>query len=277
MGRHQHKKFWFVILLFSSSLSYAEISDESLDRILVLSGLTKQFDQLPGIFKASMNQAKQKGTPIPEALYDSIGKSMVDSFLPSKIIGRIRGSLRKSITEEDAKQLLVWYESDLGKEITSAEISASTPEAHQQLMQNSHTLLANSERVNFAKRIDELIGSTDMLVGIQKYTGIAVNSAIMTAMHPESHLKIESLMAQMDASSANKRAEIEQKVTILYLYSYQKIGTDKLKKYEAFLNQPSTMKLNKVIIKSMNKGFELLVSKWADALALMFKNKGHGS
>ncbi|MFP3976834.1 hypothetical protein [Marinobacter sp. KMM 10035] len=168
---------------------------------------------------------------------------------------------------------MAWYESDLGREITRAEESASTPEAYQKMMQSAQSLLENSERVEFANRLDVLMGATEMTMGIQEHTGIAVYSAIMTAMQPDAPLNIEPFKAQMDAASEQTRAAIKQMVTISFLYSYRNIETNNLKKYGKFLNDATTLKFNKTIMDSMNSGLESSVSKWADLLAKIFKNK----
>lgn len=275
--KHKYKQFLLIILFFTSTLSYADISDESINKILDLSGLTMQVDQFPGLIKAGMEQAKQQGTPIPNAEYNSMVMSVDESILPSVIINKIRASLKKSINEEEAKQLLAWYESDLGKEITTAEESASTPEAYQKMMQSAQSLLENSERVAFAKRLDVLLGATDMAMNIQGYSGIAVYSAIMTAMQPDVPLNLEPIKAQIDAASAQTHAAVEQMVTLSFVYSYQNIEIDKLNTYEAFLNEPTTVKFNTVTIESMNTGIELSISKWAEALALMFKSRQQAS
>jgi hypothetical protein len=273
MIKYQYNLLLVAMFFFVSSLSYADVSDESINKLLDLSGLTMQVDQFPGLIKAGMEQVKQQGTPIPDAEYSLMVKSVDESILPSEILEEIRASLKKSIGEQEAKKLLAWYESDLGKEITRAEEKASKPEAYQEMMQSAQSLLENSERVKFADRLDVLLGATDMTMSIQEYSGIAVYSAIMTAMQPGKLVNIEPFKAQMDAASAQTRAAVKQMVTISFVFSYQNIETEHLRKYEYFLKDATTMKFNRSIMDSMNKGLESSVLKWADALALIFKNK----
>ena len=121
MIKHQYKLLLVAIFFFASSLSYADASDESINKLLDLSGLTMQVDQFPGLIKAGMEQVKQQGTPIPDSEYSSMVNSADESILPSEIIEGIRVSLKKSINEKEVQKLLAWYESDLGKEITHAE------------------------------------------------------------------------------------------------------------------------------------------------------------
>lgn len=273
MITYQYKLLVLVISFFISSLSYAEVSDRSLDRILDLSGLKTQMEQFPEMIKAGMEQSKQQGTPLADTQYNSMLMAVDESVLPSEIIEEIRSSLKKSITEEDAQQLLRWYESDLGREITRAEVDSSTPEAYQQMMESAQSLLENTERVEFANRLDALLGATDMAVNLQEYTGIAVYSAIMTAMQPNKPLDLEPVKAQMKASISQARTAIKQLVTLTFVFSYINIETNKLNKYENFLNNSTTKKFNNVVIESMNRAFEGTISKLANSLSLAFSTE----
>lgn len=277
MIKHQCKLLLVVMLFFASSFSYAEVSDASVNKLLVLSGLTKQVNQFPDAIKAGLEQAKQQGTPIPDAEYSSIIKGVDKSFLPAKILNGMRVSLKKSINESEAKELLAWYESDLGKEITRAEESASTVEAYHQMMQLSQSLLADTERVEFANRIDALLGATDMAMKLQENSSIAVYSAIMSALQPNTPLNVEPFKNQMEAQKDQTRAEIKKMVTISFVYSYQKIEIEKLQKYELFIGGPTSKKFYTTVVNSMNKEFASSISKWAEALIKMPKGKNKKS
>ena len=133
MIQHQ-KNVWLLIVLFSSA-SFAEVSDKSIDKILDLSGLTVQVAQFPGLIKTGMSLAMQQGEPLPEI--NTMLKMVDETVLVSEILQGIRASLKSSLNENEAQQLLVWYESDIGKEITAAEEKASTPDAVKQIMQEA--------------------------------------------------------------------------------------------------------------------------------------------
>ncbi|MBX2808211.1 MAG: DUF2059 domain-containing protein [Cellvibrionaceae bacterium] len=270
MLKKHYQKLSFFILFFSSMLSHAGLSDESLTKIIDLSGLTVQINQFPGLIKAGMEQAKQQGSPIPATEYQSMLSSIDQTILPADIIGEIKNTLKQSITEEDATKLLAWYKSDLGKHITKAEEQASSPAAYQQMMQLIPQLLENTERLALAKRMDALIGGTDMAMTIQEHTSIAVFTAIMTAMQPQAPANIEAFKAQMDAASTETRAAVEQMVIASYIYAYQNIETDQLNQYQAFLTEASTITFNKAVVAGMSRGLELSISKWAQALASIF-------
>lgn len=273
MIKHKYHIFLVAISFLFSTFSYAEVSDESINKLLVFSGITMQVEQFPEVVKVGIGQAKQQGTPIPDVEFSLILNSIDESFKPLSMIETIRKSIKKTINEEEAKKLLAWYQSDLGRKITRAEERASTPEAYQKMMYLEQTLFSNSEQVEFVQRLDLLLGATDTAVELHKYTGIAVYSAIMTAIQPDVPLDLEPFIAQVEAASYQTRIASKEMVTLSFLYAYRNIKIDKLREYESFLNNTSTMKFNQVVIDSMNKGFETSVSKFANALAEILKTK----
>ena len=265
-----------VILLSVSSFCYAEVTDESLNKLLDLSGITKQVGQLPGAIKGVIQQARQQGTPIPDEDHKAMMITIDQSMLPSEMVAEIRAPLKESISEEEAKQLLVWYGSDLGKEITSAEIKASTAEAFQEMMQSAETLMQDLERLEYAMRIDMLLGLTNMTMDVNKQTSIATHSAIMTAMQPDIPLDLEPLKAKMKAERAQTREAIKGMVLLSLVYTYKDLEIDKLNKYEKFLKDPITTKFNKMGIKGMNRALSSSVLKFTQALITMLESKKQG-
>ena len=208
-----------------------------------------------------------------EVEYNAILLSIEKSLLPTEILAEIRGELKKSISESQANEMLVWYESDLGKKITLAEEKSTSAEAYKKMVQEAQSLLADSERVEIAKRFDTLLGVTDMTIEIQKYTGIAVYCAIMSVMQPELPLNIEQIRAQVSSMGAQNNATIQQMIILSFVYSYQSIDKGELRKYEVFLANDSTAKFNKIVMSSMYNGFERSILNMADALAIIYRDK----
>lgn len=262
-----------VIFLCISSFSYAEVTDESLNRILDRSGLVQQVGQFPEIIKMGLVQARQQGASLPDAEFNSIVESVDRTILPSEILAEIRASLKESIDEVEAKQLLAWYESDLGKEITGLEERASTPEAYQEMMQSGESLLQDLERLEFAMKFDMNLGLTNMTMDLQDYSGMAVYAAIMTVMQPDTPLDIEPFKAKMKAERQQRREAVKQMVLLSLVYIYKDLDIGRLTKYETFLNDPVTKKFSKTIVDGMDRALKASVAKWADEIAVIFKSK----
>lgn len=271
--KNQTSRLLFAVLIsLFCSLSLASPKDSNLERLFLLSGITKQVGEFPGLVKAGFMQGVQQGASIPENEISLILDSADKTILPSVILDEIQLSLEKSLSNEDVETLLEWYESDIGKRITAAEEKASTPEAYQHMINSAQQLLANTKRVEVATRLDELLGATDITMEMQEFSGIAVYSAIMTAMAPDQELNIDAYKSQMAAMEHQMRANIQQLVIVSFVYSYQHIDDDSLAEYEDFLNRPITKKFNDSVIKGLNRGFEKVVASWANDLASILKN-----
>ncbi len=274
MFKRLPKKISIVILCIFSPLTYGEASNSSIDMVLDLSGLTQQVNQFPGLIKEGMKQARQQGAPISNSAFSTMLLRTDDTILASEIIEEVRSSLKKALTEQDIQQLLLWYESDLGKEITALEENAATPEAYNQMMQQSQALLSNSERVERAKRFDKFLGVTELTMDIQEYSSVAIFSAITLALRPDSATsEIKKFKAQMIAMRPQIRVPTEQIVIVSFVYMYLTLDNFKLKEYELFLTDPTTSKFNKIVASSLNRGLEKSIDKWAFALGRIFSNK----
>lgn len=255
------------------SLSIASTKEDNLNKLFVLSGITKQISQFPGQIKLGFMQAVQQGASIPQNEVSLILKSVDKTIQPSVILAEMRHSLNQSLSNKEIETLLKWYESDIGKKITDAEKKASTPEAFQQMQNAAQQLLANTKRVEVATRLDTLLNTTDMAMEIQRTSSIAVYSSIMTALAPDQELNLDTYKAQMTAIEPQIRAQLHQLILMSFIYSYQNIDDNSLATYEAFLNRPITQKFNNSTIKGLNKGLTTVVSNWADELAIILKNK----
>lgn len=273
MYQRPHTLIVFLVLMFASSVGFASASEESINKLLKYSGLTAQIQQYPDQIKAGFMQAQQQGTPISTEELNALITSVDEHILPSEIIGEIRLELQKKLSEEEAQHLLKWFKSPIGKEITKAEEAASDPDVQAQIMQQSATLMNDKERVELAKSLDNLVGATDTTMGIYEYSSIAVFSALMTAMQPNTPLNVAPLRAQMSANAAQTRAEIENLIMLTYTFTYKDISITNLKKYEAFLSEPTATKLSRTLSFSMKQAMENSISNWAASLAQLFKQK----
>ncbi|PIE43031.1 MAG: hypothetical protein CSA50_07505 [Gammaproteobacteria bacterium] len=266
----------FLFAIFISlfcSFCLASSKQSNLDKLILLSGLPKQTNEFPELVKSSFKQGVQQGGSIPEdemsLLLDSIDKAI----LPSVILNEVQLSLEKSLSNRDIETLLQWYESDIGERITKAEEKASTPQAYQDMIHSAQQLLANTKRVEVAKRLDNLLGTTDMTMEIQKFSSIAVYSAIMTTLTPDQELDLATYKAQMAKIEPQMRASIQQFVIVSFVYSYRSIDDGSLARYEQFLNRPVTKKFNSSVVAGLMSGLKKVLANWADDIAAFLKDK----
>lgn len=268
-----HKLFLTAIFLLLSSLSYAGASDNSVNKLVLLSGLSKQVGQFPALVKSGFMQASQQSSSMPADELKAIVSSVDKSFVPKKMLDDVKASIKASITEKQAKELLTWYESDLGKKITQAEEQASTPKAYQEMMTSAQSLLADKERVAIAKNLDKLLSASEMTMEMQKNTSLAMYSVMMNAASPGKPVDVDALKPMIDAQIAQSKSAVEQMVQVSFVYSYKNIAIKDLKKYEAFLARKAARKFNEAAFKGISKSLDASAINWAEKLGEIIKDK----
>ncbi len=70
----------FVFLIFTNSITLAEENKKNVNKLLDLSGITKQIGEFPTLIKSGMEQSREQGTPIPESIYQSMLMAIDDSI-----------------------------------------------------------------------------------------------------------------------------------------------------------------------------------------------------
>ena len=269
------RKFLLVlILILLPPVSPGVAANGDIDRILKLAGIEAQVEQIPELIKAGMRQAELDDQLISKSDFDTMLIRTDDTILPAEIIAEVRGALEASLSEADIAELLAWYESDLGREINALEEKAGSPEALERMSAQATELLERTERVEFARRIDAIVGATDLTLSIQEYTGIAVFSAITLALRPESAAQeIQRFREQMAAMRPQFREPMERTIIVSFVYTYLPLDAQKLDRFEAFLTRPATRRFNHNVAEGLGRGLGKSIASWALALAEIFANR----
>ncbi len=186
-----------LILIAPGVAGPEEIKSDSFSKLMALSGLQKQVAEFPGMVRLGVEQAREQGTPIPNAEFDEVMSSIDGAFQPSEILTAISIQARGSISESEARDLLSWYESDIGRQITKAEEAASTPTAYREMIRNARALLSDRTRVEIAKKLDELLNATDMAMQLQKDAGTAVFIAVSKVMNPDQPVQMDGFKSHI--------------------------------------------------------------------------------
>ncbi len=273
MKKFQPKIIVIFLLTIFSPVCYADVSDNDIERLLNSSGLAKQVELIPSVIKSGVNQAQRENPSMPESVVNILLLQVDNSFIPSQILRDVRLKLKFSLTERDVKQLLNWYESELGRQITALEEQSSSPEVDMIIQNQTQELLLRTKLVEYAKRIDSVLNATDFAMSLQEYTAIAVYSALIMMAQPDSaDQQIEQFKTQLRASLPQMRPQVEQMMYASFVYTYQSLDNSKLDKYESFLIRPHTSKFNSVVVSGLRSGLERSIDDWALGLSNTFAN-----
>ncbi len=257
-----------LVLTLSAMTSRAD----DIDMLLEQSGISKQVAEFPALVKSGFMQGIQQGAPVPGEVAVAMANSLDESIKPSMILDDIHSSIEAQLSEDDIDSLLSWYESDTGKAITAAEVAASTPEAAEAIMANGKQLLADTDRVQIAQELDQLLGATDLAMDIQEHSSSAVYSALMAAVQPDQAPDLDGFKAQMSAVEPQMRADIQQLIAAQFVYTYRDIDDSTMAEYVDYLKQPATQRFNKATMAGLNSSFEKATNDWASKLADIIKS-----
>lgn len=268
-----------VVTAVSVPAGAAEISDASLHRLLVLSGIQDLVNQFPSMLRLRMEQARQRDrfvhgqASMSEGDYRELEDTMVDAFKPAGILKRIGDEVKKSISEQDAEAMLAWYDSDLGKRIGKAEDESSTPEAYRDMTRSGHSLLADKKRVVFAMDLDKLLHMTDMSTKFQTNAAVAVFVAFSTEKNAHRPANLQAFKKRIAAGLEKKRYRIKNGVILSTVYTYRKIDMANLDKYRDFLKSPASQRFNKALMAGLDVGMNRAIEHMSRSVESLVKQQ----
>jgi hypothetical protein len=262
--------FAFLVLMsLSAYLSAEPVSGNQLDSLLSVSGLTSDIDSMPEMFASTMQGTKANNINDEQvaALVALIKKVINPSFFNEQI----KRELSAELSQEDLIQLMAWYESDVGREITLAEEVASTDEGYANMASNAQNIMANSPLVARARQIDIAMNATQQLYTITKNIGITMYAATSKIDNPNVAVNIVDFSAVLDSQKAEVLNSIEEQITLFIANSLQDVDDEKIQQYITFLNSPSGKKFVVGSIAGLNTAFEKAMQTFVESINLLFE------
>ncbi|PLX97550.1 MAG: hypothetical protein C0622_12810 [Desulfuromonas sp.] len=263
-----------VAFLFTCNVSIAApVTANTVEKILNLSGINKQLTELPKMIKHGLDQARQQNPSITESDLAGMKKVIDEAFIPDEFIHAIGSEISANLSENEANQLVTWFESSMGREITSAEVEATTPGAFQNMLAEAQTLFSDTTRVSIVQKIDNLLGATDMSVQIQLDTAIAVFTSLTSSLGETQGALVETFKAQLEAQKEQMRKNTEQLTLLTFLYYYKDIDPKTLNEYVNFLGNPNTLKFSDCVKTGTKTAFDKSTKTMAKSLDTLFSNQ----
>ncbi len=264
------------LMVCAASQSWAgDITENSVSQLMTLSGVNKEVSHYPEFINMGLEQARlqakaqQQKSPISDAEFTQMKSAMTAAFQPADILHAIGGEVKNGVSEADAKTILEWYQSELGRKITKAEDDAANPAAYQKMAQSAQSLMADEKRVDFAKRMDKLLKVTDKMMQLQENLAVAMFVAFSTASNQPANAA--EFKAKISPMVQQQRANFEQAMILSNVYTYRDLDMASLEKYMAFLEGAETMRFNESVHKGMAAGLDQSVTKVGKALASLAK------
>lgn len=254
--------------------SAREISNASLQRLMVLAGTRQEVQQWPAMARMAGEQverqlnekaaAAHKKPPQFDKQLRAFIQAMASGLKPSEMLSAIAKQVKHNVSEQDAQAMFPWLESPVGRRISKAEAVSSTPLAYRQMMASAKQLLAEQSRVQFALEQDKVVHITDISMQFAENLEEATFVATWHAMFPNQPMPATlrtAIKKDIVTRVQNARPRFERLTIISSVYAYRHIAMNNLQKYLVFLKTPAALRFNKSVMDGLDVGARRAVLK----------------
>ena len=243
-----------ILLLGVPTLAVAVSDEQAVVELMELSGLTDQIPRLPNEYMTLVDQLlvglERQRHAISKDLRHQIRQSFAEALTPEHFESEIRSRLRESLSHDTTLAAMSWLRSDLGKKITTAEVTASSAEKSVQFATFFLQLQLERpapERVQLVRRIEEITQGSEMATEAWE----AIVAAVARALEGEYRTKnlqnnknLEEYLASMRGSM---KGMFEQGRIFQGLFTYRALTDEELKAHAEFLETPAGRDVTQII------------------------------
>ncbi|MCH6554667.1 MAG: hypothetical protein IH793_10985, partial [Acidobacteria bacterium] len=172
-----------------------------IERVLYLSGLAQQIEQMPVQATAQLDERDEEDTEgvSPEAR-ERLRQIVAEAFGREVMYQSAVGTFTKWFDQDRFQRILEWLESPLTQKITQVEVEAPDQEMMEEFMFELRQQRPDPVRVELVKRLDAATGATDL--------SLEVMHAVMTGMRDISDMPGSAPLA--DAATAGRTKELDK-------------------------------------------------------------------
>lgn len=222
--------------------------------VLEASPIDDIVEQYPAMLSQGIREGLKQRGQVPPMVADTVGYVVSSSFSADKIEQQIITDLQAHLTDEQLQAVSEWYQTPVARKISSAEISASAPEAWPQIQASAPELnrkYKGTPKAEMFDRFDRAARATESAVD----TTIAVQLGLATAMSALSSesMHYEQLERRIENQRGMLRGVVGQQVYDSYLYTYDKVSAQELALYLEFLESPAGKQFSQVVTSSIQQ------------------------
>ena len=242
----RHLAISCILLVVSPALAVSGPDEPIVGELMEVSGLTEQIPRLPNEYMTLVDQLlaglERQRRPTSRSLRREIRQSFVDALTPEHLQSDIRSRLLKSLHPEATLAAMSWLRSDVGKKITTAEVSASSAENRVQFATFFLQLQLERpapERLQLIRRIEEIAQGSQMATEAWEAIVAAVARALESeyrTTNPQNKKNLEEYLASVRGSV---KGMFEQGRLFQGLFTYRTLTDEELKAYAEFLETPA--------------------------------------
>ena len=224
-------------------------SDEQLDQLYQKSGLAVLVEQIPAGVQAGFDQAfsDDPGSTLSAQQLKIIRARIPQAYAEEDIRPGIVAVLAAKLTDEDARIVLDWLDSPLGRKSTALESAAAAPEALQAMQAYAQELQKSpppQERVALLGELAAAVKAVENAVEVVMNTQLAVAAGMMAALPAEQQKPLDLIHEQMEQFRPQITAAVQSQTALAFLYTYQELSEDEIRRYLSFARSDVAMRFH---------------------------------
>ena len=252
------------LLLFCLSLpsQSSELDSENLERLLSLSGIDQQTTDLAFATEQALDRLPQVKTQ-PSATDGAVNSLKLEISNPTIVLGNVKAELLKTLSNEEAKSLIKWFESPVGVKVARARTAASRNEGLYQQDRNDYLRSAGKER---AKLIDELLTESNMVDHAMELQATVGKAVAVVSLLPKlkKRFKIAELEKQIEAQKSYMRKLLRQQLAQSTLYAYRELTDNELKQHIEMIKTPAVQRFHQAMTDGAKHSYESAIVRAID-------------
>lgn len=237
------------MLLMQTGLCVAaekKADPQSIQTLMVKSGLDKQLEQIAPMVQAGIDQQNQESGALSPAELEELNGFAAMAFDAKALKESVQKHVQANLSGTDVRAALAWLRSPLGEKITKLEEEASTPAAYAEMQKIAGSLTGNSGRVALVRKLDNEVKATENGVAVVMNTQIAIVAALTSGMAPEMRPTMEKIEKEMLGKRDQIKSAIEGGTILSLLYAYRGLSDAEISKYIEFAGSASGKKYHAI-------------------------------
>ncbi len=242
-------------------------------RVLYLSGLAQQIEQMPVQAAAQLDERDEEETEgLSAEARGRLRQIVAEAFGREAMYQSAVGTFTKWFDQDRFQQILEWLESPLTQKITQVEVEAPDQEAMEEFVSELRQQRPDPARVDLVKRLDVATGATDL--------SLEVMHAVMTGMRDISDMPGSAPLADAATVGRTKeldkalyktqyRSAIQANAVIQFLFVYRNIPDDELAQYVEFWESDLGRWFARVIVEALVDATTTASSRMATRVVML--------
>lgn len=254
--------FVLISVFFPSvALSVEKVSKET-QELYIKSGLKKQVEsfspiliaQIEAAIKNSPNKNKFKSNNIK-----TLAKTIRDVFAAPDLNKNSLELLSKELTPAEAKKLLGWFDSAVGKKVAWYEDHVATPAGYLAINNYEKNISKTPPTEDYKGTVKKLTSNMNVMetaVSIALINQVLVEMAMASLLPNFTEDMIDKIAKQVQQNKPALKQQVATEIELIMLFTYSHISKEEVNKYLEFTSSPLGKKYFSLMTKSLNLTFQ---------------------